>query len=92
MSQNNNCLEGTNIPQDPRKRTKNQGRLTLTFWIDASEGIIDDGKDVTDVLRQAVEEARPELEGVKESINSYFGFFLGGTEQIVARVDIQVSK
>jgi hypothetical protein len=92
MSQNNDCLEGTNIPQDPRKRTKAQGRLTLTFWIDAGDFFVDGSKDVTDILREAVDEARPELEGIKDSLNSYFGFFLGGADEIVARVDIQVSK
>lgn len=34
MSQNRNLIEGTNIPQDPRKRSKGHGRLEIVVWYD----------------------------------------------------------
>lgn len=30
-------IDGTNIPQDPRKRTKNHARLEVSFWFDISD-------------------------------------------------------
>lgn len=33
-------IEGTNIPADPRKRTKNHARLEITIWADIPDSIL----------------------------------------------------
>lgn len=46
-------IEGTNIPVDPRKRTKNHARLDLTVWVEyPDEDLAKDGyKSAVDAMR-----------------------------------------
>lgn len=82
-------LPGTNIPEDPRLRTRNHGRLEITVWGDFPDDVLKAGKlkDATDALRI-----------MEREVQVVIGEHLNGIEQIPVigkahfHVETRVSK
>lgn len=67
MSQNLRLIEGTNIPEDPRKRSKRQGRFTIQIFMEIDPDVLkaQGFSDITDSLRAFIDTIE------EEDINSF---------------------
>jgi len=64
-------IEGTNIPTDPRKRTKNHARLEVTLWAEVSDTTLKYSKhpDATSFLRNLGDAIKKDMADVINGIN-----------------------
>jgi hypothetical protein len=65
-------VPGTNIPSDPRKRTKNHGRLEISVWLEMDDDALEIGKfkDACDALRHIEDGIGKEIQGVFNEFSS----------------------
>lgn len=66
----NQTIPGTNIPADPRKRTKNHARLEITIWAEFSDELLATGR-----FKDAVSAMRVMEDGVKGEIGEAIDLF-----------------
>lgn len=95
MSQNHEMLSGTNIPADPRKRTRNHARMSLTLWFDVPDSVIErlECSTAVDALRKfhAQNVSADDINSLRENMNTMMGYSKDDEHPGIAAIVIEVA-